>query len=74
MHEAAFRLDEQPQILEGNISQSLSKDGITTIQWKTQSSRSVVKFGNLQVYLLGAANPTIQETENANFDRSKLGI
>lgn len=52
LHEIAFNLGIQPEVLEGQLVGSKTSNDRTTIQWEVSSTRTVLKISNLYVYLV----------------------
>jgi hypothetical protein len=53
LHEASIVSTAKPTIIEGKGVTTKSIDGNVVLQWKTSASRSIVKIGDLSVYILG---------------------
>lgn len=53
LHEASIVATDHPTIAEGKDIMIKSADGTVTLQWKTSTSRRIVKIGDLSVYILG---------------------
>jgi hypothetical protein len=53
LHEASIVTTTKPAIVEGKDVTIKSADGTVTLQWKTSTSRRIVKVGDLSVYILG---------------------
>lgn len=53
LHEASIVSTSKPTIIEGKGITTKSIDGNVVLQWKTSSSRRIVRIGDLSVYILG---------------------
>jgi hypothetical protein len=53
LHEASIVATAHPTIVEGKDVTIKSVDDTVALQWKTSTSRRIVKVGDLSVYILG---------------------
>ena len=53
LHEASIVSTVKPTIVEGKGVTTKSIDGNVVLQWKTSTSRRIVKIGDLSIYILG---------------------
>lgn len=76
LHEAAIVSKHTPNVVEGSDVMSKLINGTVILQWKTSSTRRIVKLDSLFVYLLGKYL-WVHSRENTRtylFLRSQLGL